>query len=192
MAKADRKPNTSDEIWFNDAVQLLADRCGSVNDAERRLVVGMKTERVSWSRLLADGTRVPGDPAFWKQGKGGYLAFIRAENRIFHVVPPSYFFHHSAAPAPAAGVKVSRSAVLALVPAESTEAVLAPSPPAPSVKQKPSDWLRTAKRAFPRRRGEMKTDYAARLIDEMQKAPVTHVWPQETMERRLRDRDEEE
>jgi hypothetical protein len=120
VAKAKSKSSTGDEIWFNDAVQLLADRCGSADDAQKRLVAGLKTD-MPYSHLLSDGIRVKGDAAFWKFSAP--LDIHRTENRASHLMlvaaaDPDW-------PAPIAGIKVSRAAALALVPADDIET---PSP----------------------------------------------------------------
>jgi len=62
-AKAKAKPSKDGKIWFNDAVRLLADRCGGdAGFAERLLVDGLKADRVPWTRMRDDGVRVTGTP----------------------------------------------------------------------------------------------------------------------------------
>ena len=57
-------------------------------------------------------------------------------------------------------------------------------------------WFRAAKREHPQLSDETIVDWAKRLIEKMKAAKdagrVDRVWPQATMERRLRDRDEDD
>ena len=125
MARA-APESTGDEIWFNDAVTLLAERrCGSVEVAEQVLVRGLKgvgRVPVPWSHMREDGSRVAGDTAFFNSP---FLTIIRAENRAYDagLMPP-------VTPAPpdaldsAVAIKVSRAAALALVPDAAATAVV--------------------------------------------------------------------
>ena len=111
MAKAAPK-SIGDEIWFNDAVMLLAERCGSVAVAEKLLIEGLKAG-VPWSHMLPDGTRVVGDAVFWNSR---FLDINRTENQASigdpiapkHRIPPDTLTRADA-------IKVSRKAALALV-----------------------------------------------------------------------------
>ena len=49
-------------------------------------------------------------------------------------------------------------------------------------------WFEEALVRYPRRRGEKITDYTKRLSGEMQGAPVTRVWPPDTMRRRYHEK----
>jgi hypothetical protein len=83
MARAKPKPSTSGEIWFNDAVTHRVGTWGSAAAAEQALIRELKNG-LPWSRLLADGTRVPGDAAFWNEL---FVTVIRGENRAFIGAP---------------------------------------------------------------------------------------------------------
>jgi hypothetical protein len=114
MAKAKPKP-IGDEIWFNDAVTLLAERCGAATVAEDLLIEGLKDDDVPWSHMLPNGTRVIGDDAFFKNL---FIDVNRMENRasigapIAPITPrPSGMLTKVIA------IKVSRKAALALVSA---------------------------------------------------------------------------
>lgn len=80
MAKARSKSSTE---WFNDAVERRIDRWGSAAVAEQALIHELKNG-LPWSHLLADGTRVPGDAAFWN---ALFVTAIRGENRAFIGAP---------------------------------------------------------------------------------------------------------
>ena len=115
MAKAKAENSTSDEIWFNDAVALLADGCGSTEPAERLLIRGLQNHLVPWSRIREDGTRVEGDVAFWSY-KGAYLDVRRVENKASYC-PLIEGACDVPSPSTIYGIKVSRAAALALLPA---------------------------------------------------------------------------
>jgi hypothetical protein len=141
-AKADAENTPADEIWYSEAVALLAARCGGAVDfAERQLLKGLK-EGMPWSHLQKDGTRVKEDTAFWQQT--GFLRINRLENsagyadfivgtvfwpsggRAGHFEPAT-----SDLPVDVFGIKVSRTAALALIPAE------------PADHRSTTDWIAT-------------------------------------------------
>jgi hypothetical protein len=115
VAKAKPEPSTSDEAWFNEVVLLLAERCGSIEDAQDRLVRGLQGG-VPWSHLGEDGIRREGDAAYWNC-KAGFLQINRLENSAFYD-PLIASDDLSDIPASVVGIKVNRLAVLALVPGE--------------------------------------------------------------------------
>src|SRR5262249_40380263 len=114
MATKAGDKSTDDEIWFNGAVMLLANCCGSAAVAEELLIKGMKAGNVPWAHMLEDGTRVKGDAKFWNSF---FLTIDRAENRASIGAPVAPI-----TPDPpdmlakAVAIKVSRVAALALVP----------------------------------------------------------------------------
>jgi hypothetical protein len=114
MAKAKAENSTSDEIWFNDAVVLLTDGCGSTEFAERLLTGGLRGGRVPWSHMREDGTRIKGDDAFWNC-KTVYLDVCRAENMAGYA-PLIAGDNLDDIPDTVYGIKVSCAAVLALLP----------------------------------------------------------------------------
>jgi hypothetical protein len=181
MARA-APESTGDEIWFNDAVTLLAERCGSSSMptfvlnrsvffldgralrpptvAERVLVWGIKAHRVPWFHTLEDGTCVAGNDAFFDDL---WVVIVRAENRAFISAPmPSVAPDSSSVPTEVLDIKVSRAAVLALVSA-------APVSNA-SAKTLIEDEAKRMKRDGEIPEGILKTDFAKALAS---KAGVT-------------------
>jgi hypothetical protein len=122
MAKAKAENSTSDEIWFNDAVVLLTDGCGSTEFAEQLLIRGLRGDlrgdRVPWSHMREDGTRIEGDAAFWNC-KTAYLVVRRVENKAFY--DPLTDVDLDDIPATVYGIRVSRAAALALLPSTSQQ-----------------------------------------------------------------------
>jgi hypothetical protein len=118
MAKAKADNSTSDEIWFNDAVALLADGCGSIEFAEQLLIRGLRDDCVPWSHMREDGTRIKGDDAFWNR-KTAYLTISRAENKAGYA--PLIAAGLDDIPDTVYGTKVSRAAALALLPSMSQQ-----------------------------------------------------------------------
>lgn len=127
MAKAKPKASTGGEIWFNDAVALLAGTWGSAAVAEQVLVDALKADDKadrSWSHKLPDGTRVPGDTAFFNDL---FVTVVRGENRAFISAPiepiapatsSSAVPNPDTVPAAVYAIKVARTVVMALMPAE--------------------------------------------------------------------------
>jgi len=116
MAEAAPK-SIGDEIWFNDAVMLRIDTWGSAEEAERALVRELK-DGVPWSHVLPDGTRVPGDAAFWSEL---FVQVDRAQNRAYiaaliEPMPPFTTPDPSAAPTAVFAIKVARAAGVTLIP----------------------------------------------------------------------------
>jgi hypothetical protein len=115
MAQAADKTSTADEIWFSNAVALLADDCGgSVTLAQQRLIKGLRDGVVPWSGMRKDGSRFKGDTAFWNCKEP--LKINRAENRAYYITfMPDVDYSH--VPDEVFAIKVSRRSVLALIPA---------------------------------------------------------------------------
>jgi hypothetical protein len=168
MAKATFK-SIGDEIWFNDAVNEMADRCGSATVAEKLLVGGLKDGRVPWSHMLPDGTRVVGDAAFWN---GFLLTVDRAENGACLGAPTGPIAPGSpGVPARVVGIKVSRKAALALVSAAPVGN--------PSAKELITAEAKRMKRDGEIPEGILKTHFAKALAD---KAGVTKKYVSNNLE----------
>jgi hypothetical protein len=142
-AKAGTENTTDDEIWYSEAVELLAARCGGVKDAEQRLLAGLKDGRIPWSHLQKDGTRCKGDAVFWGS-KAGILNVNRAENSVGYteLIIGTFVWQGNSPPyiEPTVtpdlpddvfGIKVSRTATLALVPVTAAEPTTKPTQPGP-------------------------------------------------------------
>jgi hypothetical protein len=165
VAKAGSQYSANQEIWFNDAVEELASLCGSADDAERLLLEGLKSGRVPWSHLQ-DGIRVPGDAAFWNY-KRAHLVVRRAENRAFYT---QLILTDDDMPDGKRGIKVLRSAVLALLPP--LEAPPSPPPTEPVG----AKWIAVeAKRMKKAKQIPVRiTDFARELERRMGKAAETN------------------
>jgi hypothetical protein len=123
MAKAKAENNTSDEIWFSEAVALLAEQLGGAGKlAEDLLVKGLGADLVPWTGARADGTRFTGDAAFWNHHdtplnidkNSAWYSPLIAHDKLSELPDTTY------------AIKVSRTAALALLPLKSTPE---PSPP---------------------------------------------------------------
>jgi hypothetical protein len=120
MAKAGPKTSTSDEIWLSEAAALLAEHLGgSAKLAHQLLVNGLRAGRVPWSHMRSDGTRVDGNAAFWQDhGDGASRLDVdwpdnSARHCLIMVFPG---INLPDLPAAVHAIKVSRKAVLALLP----------------------------------------------------------------------------
>jgi hypothetical protein len=189
MAKADRKPTTETWVTLQAAQELVIEICLSASEAEPWLArqIAAKQVRKRHRAVRPASTSAAEIESFW-QGSLPNIDF--ADNSATKLFPAPIEGTVALCPVTLLGVEVVREDIEAQRAAFPVEP--AASAPAATAKLKPGDWLRIAKRTHRRRQGESKTDYAVRLIGEMEKAPVAYVWSQETMERRLRDRDEEE
>jgi hypothetical protein len=119
MAKAARKSSTDAEIWFNDAVMLLADELTGDADVAERLLKRRLKDGLPYSYLGADGIRVRGKSANWN---ALFLTIDRAANRAFISAPIKPMASETPDPdVPTCmdGIKVDRAAVLAMVPGKS-------------------------------------------------------------------------
>jgi hypothetical protein len=92
---------------------------------------------------------------------------------------------------PVPGTEMLRIEVLQRVN-QSSEPRSEPTPPHQTPKPEPkvilpAKWFAGAVRDHPQHKGEGEAAYAGRLLGLMRKAPVTKVWEQSTMERRLLD-----
>jgi hypothetical protein len=86
----------------------------------------------------------------------------------------------------AVGVELEPAAVeAALKPAVAVTS----KPTKPEAKLKPKVWFDTARKKNPQRRGEGIPEYAVRLHNLMQTAPVAKLWTQKTLRRRLYDKE---
>jgi hypothetical protein len=106
---------STEEIWFNDAVMLLAERSGESADyAQELLVKGLEDGCVSWSHMK-DGIRVKGDTAFWRHRQVElFLEIDRAKNLAMYAPPIAG--PPSDVPSIVRDIKVTRWAALALLP----------------------------------------------------------------------------
>jgi hypothetical protein len=160
MARA-APESTGDEIWYNDAVTLLAERCGGAADfAEQLLVKGLADDLVPWSHMRKDGTRVRGDDAFWKH-KRHLLVINQAENRA-HYAPLIATADLSDVPESVFAIKVSRAAVLRLVPGSKRK-------PGPGVEPTydHAAFIAAANRVLERGKPDTKTLFYEKVRDEL-------------------------
>jgi hypothetical protein len=133
VAETGAEHSTSSEIWFADAVTLLAERSGESADyAEQLLVKGLEDD-VPWSHMK-DGIRVKGDAAFWRHRRVDPLfAIYRAKNSASYVDPTGGGRGGPPrpvdVPASVRDIKVLRTAVLALVSIVAEPETALPSPP---------------------------------------------------------------
>jgi hypothetical protein len=121
MAETGGKCSTAEEIWFNDAVALLAEHSGESADYAEQLLVGGLAAGAPWSHMKA-GARVRGEAAFWRQT--GLRRIDRAANSASYgplIALAGPADAPSDVPASVKDIKVSRTAALALLPATEPE-----------------------------------------------------------------------
>jgi hypothetical protein len=155
MAEARRETTTSDEIWLNEAVALLATALGgSEKFAQQLLFNGLKAGDVPWSGVRNDGIRFTGDATFWQDHSASRLDVDWSDNSARHrllllIVPSNTDLD---LPDAVHAIKVLRKAVLALLPSTATTA---PAPAELEASDEASDGPQVARatasliKAFP-------------------------------------------
>ena len=112
------------------------------------------------------------------------------------VIGPGVPDEPKAPPLPAAwGIEASREDLLAKLPDITEAAREAVEPAAPAGKEEPPRlepkvWFDQARKRWPQHLRERPADYASRLHEAMQTAPVRQVWSFGTLRRRLYDKPE--
>jgi hypothetical protein len=140
VAETGAEHSTNKEIWFNDAVMLLAERSGESTDYAQELLVKGLEDGVPWSHMK-DGIRVPGNAAFWRHRRVDSISTVdrileidRAKNlAMYGGLIADNAPWPSDVPSIVRDIKVTRWAALALVatalPSPPVEAETAPSSP---------------------------------------------------------------
>jgi hypothetical protein len=188
MARADSKPTSVTWTPLCAAHPLIVKICLSPSEAGPWLVKQIAAERV---RVRWRDVR-PADPAvkdFW-QGSPPTIDFADCSVTKLVVAPPGTVV--GLCPVILLGVEVVREDLVEAQRPAFPSAIesVTPEPVAMTAEQK-RRWLRTAKRARPRRPGETHRKWAEDMVT-LQKTVCTNVWPVVTMERRLRDKDPDE
>jgi hypothetical protein len=138
VAETGAEHSTNREIWFNEAVTLLAERSGESTDYTEQLLVKGLEDGVPWSHMK-DGIRVKGDAAFWQHRRVDPLFEVyRAKNSASYIDPTGEGYGGPPRPLDVPGsvkdIKVSCTAALALLPAAPSET---PTPPSTSPSPRP-------------------------------------------------------
>jgi hypothetical protein len=184
MAKAAGKPTRTWILW-SEALEPVCKVFLSLPYAEQWLVEQLAAEpqRIEWRARAIDP---PGHPleGFWR----GLLTVNSADNSVSSLVVLT-----SGAvglyPVTLYGLEVVREDIEAALPS-------VPGHP-PAVEKEPKttaagriptkDWYAWARKEYPKQRGESIAQWAKRVHEKMQNAPVTVLWTKDTCRRRYYD-----